>query len=365
MIGGLIELFGVRDKAEYNHRSYIKIINTFRNEISDFIIDNDLNLEGNTFNIFLFRDFCYVFDESLKKIIEFIWHLQKNMIIKTKTAFRCSVVEFDRNDTQSILIDFFSKFENKNLNIIKSHHEYALLYSRMLEIKGIGISADISEKGKDYLFTNYWISTYNNKNPYKSFIDIKVSDKFINDKSIFPQFTAMFYKTVRYKKISAYYIPLLINIASNINFTYISENDKELDILQPESYVYFENYLLSNKLFSRKINIKGIELFLAKIIYKNFNKYIYDYLEDNNYINILVELLSGDYEVFYTLKPCSEQNSCFSTKRILINYYYLLKNKWIYNLLLYNYDNIPNPMSMKSCLKRFLNLKSIIEEQPK
>lgn len=360
MIGSIIELFGVRDMAEYNQEDYIKSVTDFKNAIAAFVQIKELSKPAaqNNFKLFLFRDFAYLFCSDIKIVEELIQSLRKSMLINSNISFRSCLKEFqDKPNYFSI----FQKFENKDIQLIQSEHECSVLYSKMLEIKGVGISIDLDISNHSYhshYIDNYWISNSNFKNQYNLFKDLGFTQDLINNNLHFPAFLQLLSSSIAFKKLSTYYIPIFINIFQQLDMEYIHKDDHSIKHNELDTYLYFDNFLLGSKLMSGNYKIRGIELPLGKLISRLFDGKVYEIAKKEGIINAVNSSIEANTEnIEDTIIALSDLNEKihFSAKRLFIDYFLLRKKKWIYNLILDKFSELPKTLVSQSALKRYFS----------
>lgn len=361
MYGAIIELFGVRDKVEYNHMHYTKSITSFKNAVQELFSDAEFEVE-----LFFFRDFCYLFSKQLVVLIDSIRSLQYNLLLTDKILLRASLVSFRAAKNKY--------FKNKilglksNLQIVSIEHECGYLFTKMIEIKGIGVSCEVFDDAKsvsNIYFQNFYIYLYSKTSLYQSFRDIKIGKEITEDKRIYPQLEELLLENKNYSKISTYFIPFLINIIKVSEEGELRESDSSIQFEDRETFLFIDNYLLGGSYFAKGISTKGIELVISQIIDNTFSNNVHNALLENNYLESFRKYTKNKKYIKQEAEDEMDRNLFFnslnslglgfSLKRKFINYYYLVNNLWFRDLIKRSLNEIPHTIASKTALKRFLN----------
>ncbi|GGD68541.1 hypothetical protein GCM10011514_35820 [Emticicia aquatilis] len=366
MLGCIVELFGVRDKAEYDHIEYERDLSDFRNSIFISLKKKFNGITDNkSFEVLFFRDFLYLFTTCTDDLINVLNSLQDSLI-KKGLLYRASLIEIKKTeDNVFIFSKELQEFNHSKVTFIKSTHESVLLYSKLLELKGVGINVNLKNTNPDKFLENFWVSQSNvSKNSYNTFIDLKIPQSVLINESYYPTVLSLFKRSGINKKIGVFYIPFYYNILKQLSIKEIKQGEKSI-FDKEQKFVYFENYLLSHEFFSNEIHIKGIELIVAVIVSKLFDDDVYTYSSKALFNEIKKIMINSNVTLKEFLSKVEsskiESENGFSNIRLLTNYYFLIKRKWIKNLLSRKISDVPKSTITKSEYNRFLNFCSIID----
>lgn len=361
--GIMLELFGVREIAEVDILKYNRIFSNFKNTVGKF--SHNPSNKDQKFQIFLFRDFCYVFSSSSKVIKDFISYLQITMLKTCGATFRGSLMSFN-NESWNEKIDIDASY-GESLTVYENRPELSILFSKLVSIKGIGINSDFSDENLKTFQNVYMLGTTTSK--YREFNDLYITSRIVSDSNCFKYIYRVLLEHYHYSKTTQYLVPFVVNLVKSIDFQFRVE--KACDTIRfsdSSTLVYFELFIIQSDIFNGLLSMKGGEVIGGAIIQKFFSDEVYEFISDQDVLdktlskgtsieNLFLSIVSKSSNEF--IKYCQRFDDVeaeFSISRILLMYYSIIRNKSLSRVLSKKQFDIPQAICGAKEIRRFARL---------
>ncbi|MCF0049547.1 hypothetical protein LXM25_05750 [Dyadobacter sp. LJ53] len=302
----IIELVGLKEYAEDNPAIFNNTVKEFKETIhSTFTLyfDHYESYKNTDFEVYIYRDYSYFQCSDFDKLVNYIILLQSRFFEAQSYFFRSVVIKgrLNLNHTPNPKSTIFNVNNQVLVNSFGLSEIPTRLYGMMERFKGVGILVDeqivsnLHDQSKT--FTNYYVTELLSRK-LESFQDIS----FLNDNSLFYSLKKILEiiseSRNMSKKLARFYIPLLINIAKNYNYSL----ENKLPSLTS---------LVGKGTLNKLRTIHGIELFYCAIIDSIFNE------EDRiskseNLVNNIQDFLKSHLSGFQASALSNEHKSIVS-----------------------------------------------------
>lgn len=374
--GCIIEVFGIKDSAEYDATEYTKVSQALKNKTKEILTDYKGTVVDDL-TVFLFRDFLYVFTSNIKMVFEILNKIQVILCdtcgVLTRSALVLLSEEGDGSQSiDSIRVETVSNkyLTNSKITLSLASHNYAILFSYVDQIKALSTICNYNtleqlNSAEIKPFINYYISEFD-KAKYKEFYDIPVTDEFLYNLNIIKTVIYNFISdSVMSRKLGRFYIPLLRNCAKKITFT--ERMDSEIiKVLKREAEknksdgLFFDELLVVSKVVKCRY-ISGIELFFATFVNTLFTGETYNYIRSREYFNLKKypeKNVKDEQDLSLVIEKYENSDKYYHRKRLEGILHYIFFNDWIYELIRNSSNNIPESVASSMAIKRYIKTRN-------
>lgn len=231
----IIEIVGIKELVEDDYDMFTKLVTRFSVSLNQVAADTIRIHDASEVSLFIFRDHCYAEANNLPVLIFFITRLRVNFFESTNYFFRSVITTGNLliKDPQKSNSPITANGSKAEITFMEYSDVSTRLYALVERFKGIGIMVDrdMLKQSESWHFLenrimeNYYVSDLPNKK-YQSFFDVNIESNDILYTKLREVFLRMHRDKLYSKKLARFYIPILINIAKNLDLRSIAESSE-------------------------------------------------------------------------------------------------------------------------------------------